>query len=138
MALLLLSGLVATATLFIEYRLESLRQMLLETAQAHIGVALDADSVAAAGIRGIRIDDLELNFAPEEGPVASMRVPTTYIYIDIVGLLYGELNIDRIELDHAQFLLRRVPGKPWYNPQEAALFAPQNRQFLSMGACPRP
>lgn len=130
----MVSGLLAAVTLFVEYRLESLRQMVLEAAQSHIGVGLDADSIAAAGVRGIRIDDLQLDFSPEQGPIASIRVPTTYIYIDIIGLLYGELNIDRIELDHARLRVRRVPGNAWYNPQDPTFFASKGGQILSMGA----
>jgi len=131
--LLVLSGVLAAATLFVEYRLETVRQMLLKAAETHLGIALEADSVAVAGIRGIRVDDLRIDFAPERGPLASIRAPVTYIYIDVIGLLYGELNIDRLELDHAQFLLRRVPGEAWYNPQDPTFIAPKGGKLLSEG-----
>ena len=134
LALLVFSGLLAAVTLFIEYRLESVRQMALEAAESRTGIGLDANSVAVAGLRGIRIDDLRVDLAPEGGPVANIRIPSVYIHIDIVGLLYGELNVERIELDHAVFHVRRLPGEAWYDPQKFPFNSHGAAPFASMGA----
>ena len=134
LALLVFSGLLAAVTLFIEYRLESVRQMALEAAESRTGIGLDANSVAVAGLRGIRIDDLRIDLAPEGGPVANVRIPSVYIHIDIVGLLYGELNVERIELDHAVFHVRRLPGEAWYDPQKFPFNSHGAAPFASMGA----
>ena len=134
LALLVFSGLLAAVTLFIEYRLESVRQMALEAAESRTGIGLDANSVAVAGLRGIRIDDLRIDLAPEGGPVANVRIPSVYIHIDIVGLLYGELNVERIELDHAVFHVRRLPGEAWYDPQKFPFNSHGAAPCASMGA----
>ncbi len=132
--MLVFSGLLAAATLFVEYRLEAVRQLVLEAAESRIGIGLDADSVAAAGIRGIRVDDLRIDFSPEDGHFASIRIPSAYVYIDIVDLLYGELNVERIELDHAVFRLRRTPGKAWYDPQESPAASSGTSRLAALGA----
>ena len=134
LALLVLSGLLAAVTLLIEYRLETIRQMALEAAEARTGIGLDADSVAVAGLRGIRIDGLRIDLAPEEGPVANIRIPSVYVHIDIVGLLYGELNVERIELDHAVFTVRRPPGEAWYDQGRFPFHSSGAGPFTSLGA----
>ncbi len=134
LALLVFSGLLAAVTLFIEYRLETIRQMALEAAEARTGIRLDADSVSVAGLRGIRIDGLRIDLAPEEGPVATIRIPSAYVHIDLIGLLYGELNVERIELDHAVFTVRRPPGEVWYDQGRFPFHSSGVGPFASLGA----
>ena len=128
------SGMLAAATLFVEYRLESVRQRVLEAAESRLGIGLDAYSVTAAGLRGIRIDDLRIALNPEGGPAVNISVPNTYVYIDVIGLFYGEVNIDRIELDHAVFRLRRPPGETWFNTGPETLLAQAPFPLASVGA----
>lgn len=110
MALLLLSGAIAGGALFAKYKLEGLRGRILQTAEARTGTDIRVASIAAFGLRGLRADGVELSRRMDDGTDVNLKVPLAYIYVDLTELLYGEVAIDRIQIEGAEVTIRRAPA----------------------------
>ena len=114
----MLTGVFAGGALLIKYKLESVRTAVLEAAESRTGVHLEAGAVTLTGLQGIRIDELHLAVETEEGPSASVYVPNAYVSIDLLDLLYGEIDVERLQLDGAVIRLERPAGHSWLLPKD--------------------
>jgi len=108
-ALLLLSGAITGGALFAKYKLEGLRGRLLESAQSRTGTDIQFDSLSAFGLRGLRAEGLELSRQLKGGSEIHLKLPLAYIYVDLTELLYGQVLVDRIQVEGAELLVRRHP-----------------------------
>ncbi|MCC6152579.1 MAG: hypothetical protein IT367_02415 [Candidatus Hydrogenedentes bacterium] len=111
--LLLLSGTIAGGTLFAKYKLESLRGRILETAETRTGTDIKVSSISAFGLRGLRAEGLELSRQLNDGSQVDLKVPLLYVYVDLTELLYGDVAIDRVQVERATVHIRRAaPSAP--------------------------
>lgn len=101
--------------LLAKYKLESLRAVILQAAASRTGIQLHLDSVAITGLRGLRADGVVTRVEPSGGPVIQVLVPSVYLYIDVVDLLYGEVSIERLQADDAVICIERSPGQEWFS-----------------------
>lgn len=106
----MLSGAIAGGALFAKYKLEGLRGRILETAEARTGTDIKVKSIAAFGLRGLRADGIELSRRLNDGSQIDLRVPLVYVYVDLTELLYGEVAVDRIQVEGAEVRYRRAPA----------------------------
>lgn len=137
MALLLLSGAIAGGALFAKYKLEGLRGRILETAEARMGTDITVSSISAFGLRGLRADGLDFSRRLDDGSEIGLKIPVVYVYVDLTELLYGEVVVDRIQLEGAQLFVKRAtsgtvpPRIPTLDPLRAPL---PNVAFRVMGS----
>ena len=111
--LLFVAALFAGGALFVKYKLEGLREAVQEEILARTGARLQVGSVLVNGLRGLRLDDLEITLTSEAGPVLDFKSPLTYIYIDLIDLLYGEVSVERVQADNAVIRFTRPLDQPW-------------------------
>ncbi len=105
--------LVAGGLLFVKYKLEDLRLSLQEHIAQQVGADFEMEAVVVNGLRGLRIENLHVLLESEHGPLIRLKAPICRVDIDLIDLLYGQVNIDRIETDDAQVILIRPPGNEW-------------------------
>jgi len=127
-ALLLLSGAIAGGALFAKHKLEGFRGTLLETAEFRTGTEIRFQSIAAFGLRGLRAEGLELTKTLDAGSEVHLKLPLAYVYVDLTELLYGQIQVDRIQVEGAEVIFRRpataegsVASPPSFGTTTAAL-----------------
>ena len=121
LVLLLFSAAAAVGALFLQYKLEGLRASVLESAKSMTGAELTFRAVTVSGLRGLRVSDLKVTLRSEGGPIVTAEVPDAEIYIDAVDLLYGDVSIDRVQLDDAVITVERPEGSRWFSEGEFSL-----------------
>ena len=99
LCLFLITILFAVGALIIKYKLESFRTQVQEEAQRRMGSGLQLGNVMVNGLRGLRIDNLDVELPARGGPRCRVQAPSAYIYIDIADLLYGQMTLDRVQVD---------------------------------------
>ncbi len=99
--------LFAGGVLFVKYQLESFRRQLQRSAESRVGAKAEFSRLSVYGLRGIRIDDLQIEAGGAPAAHLRLRVPTVYVFIDLVDLVYGAVNLERIQLDGADIVLER-------------------------------
>lgn len=105
--LLLVSAAVAGGTLFAKYKLEGLRERVLANVRSRISADMTVASVSAFGLRGLKAEGVSIRRKAVDGTEVELTTPIAYIYIDLVELLYGDLSIDRVQLDGSSLTVRR-------------------------------
>lgn len=120
LALLVLTVFFAGTVLFIKLKLEDLRAVFEVEAERRTGVDLGIGTVRVNGLKGLIIEDFHTSLPVPGGPSVEISAPETYIYINVVDLFYGQVTIDRVQLDRAEILVNRDPGNPWFVPDKAA------------------
>lgn len=113
LGLLVVSATAAGAVLFVNYKLESLRALVVEAAQTKAGTTLRFRAVSVSGVRGLRLDGVEALLHPPSGPVITARVPEAFVYIDLLALFSGDLAIERIQLDKATIRVELPADGQW-------------------------
>lgn len=108
----MLSGAIAGGALFAKYKLEGLRGRILESAETRTGTDIKVASIAAFGLRGLRAEGIELARELDDGSRLALKVPLVYVYVNLVDLLYGEVTIDRIQVEGAELNVRRGATTP--------------------------
>lgn len=98
----------AGGALFVKYKLDTVRAAVLQAAESRTGLRLELGAVTVTGLRGIRIDDLRLAVEPAAGLHAELHVPNAYVYIDLVDLLYGEIVVERVQIDGSTLHVSRT------------------------------
>lgn len=98
----------AIGALVIKYKLESFRVDVLNEARRRTGSDLQIGTVIVNGLRGLRVDNLDIELAPRNGPACRVQAPSAYIDINLVDLAYGDLTIDRIRIDGSTITVK--PG----------------------------
>ena len=120
--------------LFIKYKLESFRDTVAEQAQARLSLRFGAEEVEVNGLRGLRVRGFDAVFTTPLGPRLHVAAPETFIDIDLVDLFYGQMTVERIQVEGATFTLSRDAGEPWFNaPRGAGGMIPQNLSFRVTG-----
>jgi hypothetical protein len=109
----MLTAVLAGAALFAKYKLEGIRGAVLESAEARIGAKFQVASVSAFGLRGLKLEGVNVSFPTPSGMSLSCRVPAAYVYVDVLDLFYGEASIERVQLDGASVTIHRPIEVPW-------------------------
>lgn len=117
LALVLFAALAAAAVLFIQYRLENIRERVQQAIAARMGADFLAERVQVNGFRGISIRDFSTRFATPSGPTVEISAPEALIYIDLGNLFYGHLTVDRFQVDKAHITLERPQESEWLMPR---------------------
>jgi hypothetical protein len=105
LSLFFLTVLFAAGALVVKYKLETFRGQVQEEARRRTGSDLQVGSVIVNGLRGLRVDELDIVFAPRNAPRCRVTVPSAYIHVNLVDLIYGDITIDRIQMDGANIVL---------------------------------
>lgn len=116
MALLLATALFTGGVFFVKYKLEGLRAVVEQEVQTRTGAKLRAGAVLVNGLRGLRIDEVEVSVDSDSGPSIQFWAPVAYVHIDIAELVYGHVVVERIELDGAVIRFTRAAGGDWITP----------------------
>lgn len=109
MALLILSGAIAGGALFAKYKLEGLRGRLLETAELRTGTEIRFERITGFGLRGLRAEGVSVRRDTDAGPSVEVDVPLAYVYVDLTELLYGQVVVERVQVEGADITIRRAP-----------------------------
>ena len=121
LVLLLVALLLAAGMLFLKYKLEDVRASVEAQAELRAGAKLRMGSVRVFGLRGLHIQDLSVETNQEGLPAVQLSVPSAYLYIDIIGLLYGEVNVERLQIDDAVIVMSRRLREKWFERPSAVL-----------------
>ena len=113
LVLLAVTALFAGGALLVKYKLEGLRASVEKEVESRTGARLHVGSVLVNGLRGLRIDDVDVTLESAAGPRFEFQAPVTYIYIDVVDLLHGQVTIDRIQADQSVLRFSRPADRPW-------------------------
>lgn len=113
LALLVIAALFTGGALFVKFKLEGLRDSVQKEIEDKTGARLQVGSVLVNGLRGLRIDDVEVALDSKTGPSLSLKTPAIYIFINVVELLYGNVSVDRIQLDNAKIQISRPEANRW-------------------------
>ena len=111
----------AGGALFIQFKLASSRADVERMLEDRFGAHLQMGEVSVNGLRGLRIDDLEITFADSGGPHLDLRTPIAYVDLNLNALLYGTLTVERILVDYSQITLSRPEEVDWYDPEKIML-----------------
>jgi len=115
-ALLLATALFTGGVFFVKYKLEGLRATVEQEVQTRTGAQLHAGAVLVNGLRGLRIDEVEVSVDSESGPDIQFWAPVAYVHIDIAELFYGHVVVERVEVDGAAIRFTRAADKDWITP----------------------
>ncbi len=119
--LLIVTVAFAFGVLSIKYQLEAFRADVAADLEKRFGARLAMGDVSVNGLRGLRIEELRVEFPVEHGPVLKFATPDAYIHIDLADLFYGLVTVQRIVLDDSTILLQRPADATWYS-EEAPKF----------------
>jgi len=127
LALLVVTVFFAGAALVIKYKLEDLRAVFEDQAENRLGVDLGLGKVQVNGLRGLIIQDLHTVLPIPGGPSLEIRAPITYVYVNLIDFLYGQVTIDRLQVDDAEIEVVRRAGGDWLEtPAEGRRPAPRS------------
>lgn len=113
-ALLVLTVVFVAGVLFIRYQLTSVRESLVARAENRIGGNLQLGALQVNGLRGFSVDGFQADIQIPEGPIVQVDIPKAYVYVNLIELLYGIVDVDRVIVDGAKVILARQEGKPWF------------------------
>lgn len=113
LALLLLTVFFAGAVLFVKLKLEDLRSVFEVEAERRTGLDLGIGKIQVSGLKGLIIQDFHTTFPMPDGPSIDLVAPVSYVYINLIDLLYGQITIDRIQIDDATITVNRPENGPW-------------------------
>ncbi|MCX5759030.1 MAG: hypothetical protein NTU83_11090 [Candidatus Hydrogenedentes bacterium] len=100
--------------MFVKYKLEGLRGAAQREVESRTGARLRVGAVTVHGLRGLRIDGLEVTLGGPPGTTLRLTIPTAYVYPDLGDLLNGVVTVNRIEMDRSRICVTRMPGAPWF------------------------
>jgi hypothetical protein len=115
--LLALTALFVVGALYSNYKLEDYEDDIRAQIEARIDGELQFGKISLNGVRGIRIEDVELKWPIPNGPSLYIQSHLAYIDINLTNLLYGKITLDRITLDHAQIDLDPSQSGRWLNSE---------------------
>ena len=114
--LLVITALFAGGALYLKYKLENLRARVQAEVESRTGARLRVGSVLVNGLRGLRLEDVEVRFEAKGGPAVTVAAPTCFIHINVVDLLNGTVTVDRVVADRSAIKVVRPPDAPWLAP----------------------
>lgn len=115
----------AAGVLFVKYQMEGVRERVERLASDRTGSNLEIGRVRVTGLRGVEIADLHTRLATESGASVDVRVPAALLYVDLVDLLSGRINVELVRLDDAVIEVVREPNGAWLKDKETAVPAPE-------------
>ena len=110
--------LFAGVALFVKFKLESFRADIELALEERLGAHLSTGAISVNGLRGLRIDDLEVTLADPGGPHIRIENHLTLVDIDLTDLLYGRVTVDRIVLNNSSVTITRPETVDWYDPEQ--------------------
>jgi hypothetical protein len=116
--LLVLAAVFAGTTLVLKHRVESSREVILNSMRSRTGAGFDVGSISLRGLQGLQLTGLKISLDPSGGPQVAIDVPEALVAIDLFDLLSGDITIERIQVDGAHVRVRRRPNEPWFTPGE--------------------
>jgi hypothetical protein len=115
--LLALTALFVVGALYSNYKLEDYEDDIRAQIEDRIDGELQFGKISLNGLRGLRIEDVELEWPIPNGPSLYIQSPVAYININLTELLYGKIALDRITLDYAQIELEPSQSGRWLNSE---------------------
>lgn len=116
LVLLVITALFAGGALYLKYKLENLRATVQAEVESRTGARLRVGSVLVNGLRGLRIEGVEVGFDANSGPSVTVSAPSCFININVVDLLYGSVTVDRVVADRSTIKVVRPLDAPWLTP----------------------
>ena len=110
----MLTAVFAVGALFIKFQLEAYRVSVEEDLEVRLGAHLTTGAISVDGLRGLRIENLELHLPFDQGPVLNIKTPEAYINISLNDLFYGRIVVNHIVLDNSSITLTRPEDGVWY------------------------
>ncbi len=117
----MLTILFAGGVLFVKYKLGSLRETMQSRIETKLGGRLQVGALRVNGLRGFRVEGLEARLITPVGPIVEVAIPAVYVYIDLIDLLYGEVTIERLQVDDARVMIARPENGDWFKPSDKPL-----------------
>jgi hypothetical protein len=114
LGLLVVSALLSGGALFIKYKLEGLQTSIQELAESRTGAQFTFSSINLAGLTGLRIENLEVDYVLDAGPHARVMVPSARVSVDLVDLISGRFSISHVQLNGAAVIVERPIDARWY------------------------
>jgi len=114
--LLVITALFAGGALYLKYKLENLRATVQAEVESRTGARLRVGSVLVNGLRGLRLEDVEVGFEADSGLSVTVSAPSCFIYINVVDLLYGLVTVDRVVADRSTIKVVRPLEARWLTP----------------------
>ncbi len=118
--------LFAGAVLFVKYQMEGVRERVERLASERTGSNFTLGRVRVTGLRGVEIENLSAKFAAEGDAEVQLTVPSALLYVDLVDLLYGRINVEQVRLDQAVLEVTRAPSGAWVASAEAPVPPPED------------
>lgn len=115
-ALLIVTAVFAGGALYLKYKLEGLRASVQAEVESRTGARLQVGSVLVNGLRGLRLNDVEVQFEAKAGPAVTVEAPVCLIHINIVDLIYGQVTVERIVADRSKIRAVRPADAQWLTP----------------------
>ncbi len=117
LVLFVLTAVFAFGLLFVKYKLQSVRETILQQAESRTGVKFGYESIEANGLRGLQIRGFNAEIDQAPYPGVTLSVPEVVLNVNIIDLLYGEFTVESVRIDHAQVSVERDAGQPWFPPK---------------------
>ena len=114
----MLTVLFAGGVLFVKYQLQSLRGTVQARVEEKLGGRLQVGAFRVNGLRGFRVDNFEARLVTPVGPIIEIAIPSICVNLDLIDLLYGEVTIERLQLDDARVMVTRPDNGPWFKARE--------------------
>jgi len=114
--LLALTALFVVGALYSNYKLDDYEDEIRAQIESRIDGTLEFGDISLNGLRGLRIEDVELNWPIPNGPSMYIQSKTAYVNINLTELLYGKITLDRITMDGATIELDPSQSGEWLNP----------------------
>ncbi len=131
--LLVLTVVFVGTVLFIRYQLTTVRESLVERAEKRLGGDLNIGAIEVNGLRGFSVDGFQADVAIPYGPHIQVHIPRVYVSVNLIELVYGQVNIERVVVDGAKVVLTRDEGKPWFTINDEKKVELPNFAFRVMG-----
>jgi len=116
-ALIGVAFLFAAGALFIKYKLEGVRAVVQHAVAARTGADVQVGAVLVNGLRGLRIDEAQLNCELPGGALLDIRIPIAYVNVDIADLLYGQVTVQQVQADDSVIHVKRPEHAKWFSSE---------------------
>lgn len=83
-----------------KFELDTLREGFRRAAETQVSRYFHSRSISVVGLRGLRVQGFSAAFNGARGS-AQIEAPEALVLVDLLDLLYGTVNIERIQLDGA-------------------------------------
>ena len=124
LALLAATAAFAGLVLVVKYQMEGVRARVEALASERTGSNFTLGQVRVTGLRGVEVQGLKANIVNEDGAAVRLDVPKAVLYVDLIDLVSGRINIEQVRMDGASLVVSRAEGGAWLTPGEDTSPAP--------------